>query len=125
VVDHFSSEVSVEENVPEENKMVENITAEIEDDIQGMQGWTPSGEGSKQGRVEVGISQSPAFIAHLFSVGTEDGSQDRDQIARWESFLEQGNSDSLLKTMGLMEEEIMDSQKYLGEFVNPEEIEGS
>jgi hypothetical protein len=56
---------------------------------------------------------------------TEDGSLDRDQTTRWESFLEQGNSGGLLKAMGLMEEEIMDSQEDLGKFVIPKMIEGS
>jgi hypothetical protein len=110
VVDNLAGEVSVKENLPDENKIVENITAETGDDIQDMEEWTPSAiDGSKHGRVEVGITQSPSSIVHLFSVGTEDGSQDRDQTARWESFLEQGSPGSLLRAMGLMEDEIMDS----------------
>jgi hypothetical protein len=39
--------------------------------------------------------------------------------------LEQGNSGSLSRAMGLMEDEIMDSQEDLENFLNPEEIEGS
>jgi hypothetical protein len=56
VVDNLAGEVSVKENLPEVNKIVENIAAEIGDDIQDMEDWTPGGEGSKLGRVEVGIT---------------------------------------------------------------------
>jgi hypothetical protein len=125
VADHYVSEGSVEKKVPKKNKVVENIAAETEDGILGMKDGASDDEGCSQGRVEVGISQSPTSIAHLFSASTEDGSPDRDQTTRWESFLEQGNSGGLLKAMGLMEEEIMDSQEDLGKFVIPKMIEGS
>jgi hypothetical protein len=65
VADHYASEGSVEKKVLEKSNMVEDIAAETEVDIQGMKDGASGDEGSEQGRVDVGISQSPASCSFV------------------------------------------------------------